>query len=100
MLGSHHESAGYALIEALACGATPIVSDIPSFRRLTGGGSIGALAPVGDAAAFARALVDLAARPRAVLRRQAVEHFARDLPFDAVGARLLEIYAALVRGAA
>ena len=92
MLASHHESAGYALMEALACGATPVVSDIPSFRRLTGEGRVGLLAPVEDVEAFARALVGLAQAPRADLRRRATAHFERELSFDAVGAQLLAAY--------
>src|SRR6185295_19645288 len=35
--GSHHEGSGYALIEACACGAVPVVTDIPTFRLITGG---------------------------------------------------------------
>ena len=35
--GSHREGSGYALIEAMACGAIPCVTDIPSFRAITGG---------------------------------------------------------------
>ena len=96
MLGSHREGSGYALIEALACGATPIVSDIPSFRGLTAEGRIGALAPVEDARGFAAALVALAARPREAQRRQAIDHFNRNLSFDAVGRGLREIYAQLI----
>ena len=34
VLGSHHEGSGYALIEALACGVVPAVTDIPPFRAL------------------------------------------------------------------
>ena len=34
IVGSHHEGSGYGLIEALACGATPVVTDIPTFRLL------------------------------------------------------------------
>jgi glycosyltransferase involved in cell wall biosynthesis len=98
LLGSHSEGSGYALIEAIACGATPVVSDIPSFRRLTGDGAIGRLAPVGDVAAFARALIDLAARPRDALRQAARLHFETALTFDQVGVRLCEIYRALIAG--
>ena len=43
VVGSHHEGSGYSLMEACACGAVPVVTDIPTFRLLTGGGSIGAL---------------------------------------------------------
>jgi glycosyltransferase involved in cell wall biosynthesis len=95
---SRFEGSGYALIEAIACGAAPVVSDIPSFRALTGAGAVGALAPVGDAAAFARALVEVSARPRASQRSSIVEHFRRMLAFDVVGARLREIYATLAEG--
>src|SRR3546814_18904766 len=34
--GSRAEGCGYSLLEALACGATPVVTDIPAFRALTG----------------------------------------------------------------
>ena len=43
VVGSHHEGSGYALMEACACGAVPVVTGIPTFRLLTGSGSIGAL---------------------------------------------------------
>jgi glycosyltransferase involved in cell wall biosynthesis len=87
---SHAEGSGYALIEALACGAAPVVSDIPSFRALTGG--LGALAPPGDAAAFAEGLVKMAREPA---RRRIVGHFERELSFAAVGAKLRAAYEAL-----
>ena len=94
LLGSHREGSGYALIEALACGATPIVSDIAPFRAIAG--PVGALVPVGDAAGFARALVDLAHEDRSALRREAIAHFRQALSFDRVGARLCAIYAELI----
>lgn len=96
VLGSKREGSGYALIEALACGATPVVSDIPSFRALTDKGRIGALAPVGDAAAFARAIVEQAGRPRAQSHVETIAHFERHLSFDALGRRLSEVYQSLV----
>lgn len=50
---SVREVCGNAVIEALACGATPVVSDIPPFRRLLG--PVGATFPVGDPEGLARA---------------------------------------------
>jgi len=40
VVGSHHEGSGYALMEALACGATPVVTDIPTFRALVGASQV------------------------------------------------------------
>ena len=90
---SHHEGSGYALIEALACGAVPVVSDIPSFRRLAG--KVGALARAGDADSFAAALKKVAAQPRPKLRRKVLDHFNTDLSFEAVGRQLRAAYEAI-----
>jgi glycosyltransferase involved in cell wall biosynthesis len=100
LAASHRESSGYALLEALACGATPVVSDIPSFRAVTGGGAVGALAPPGDAEAFADALVALAGKDRDQLRDQAVTHFRRELSFPVLGRRLVDAYRAIVESRA
>jgi glycosyltransferase involved in cell wall biosynthesis len=96
--GSRSESTGYAPIEAMACGATPILSDIPAFRATTGRGAVGALAPVGDADAFAAAIAALAARPREELRARTLDHFRRNLSFPVLGARLAAAYQAIVAG--
>jgi glycosyltransferase involved in cell wall biosynthesis len=97
VLGSHHEGSGYALIEALAFGVTPVVTDIPSFRALTAGGTLGALFPVGDAEACARAIVRLALSDEAqkqARRKEIAAHFARALGWPALGARVSSIYRA------
>lgn len=45
ILGSHYEGSGYALLEAMACGCVPVVTDIPSFRFMTDNGNCGLLFP-------------------------------------------------------
>lgn len=40
---SHRESTGYALLEAMACGCIPIVTSIPSFKKITANGAFGLL---------------------------------------------------------
>ncbi|MGH8158787.1 MAG: glycosyltransferase family 4 protein [Rhodanobacter sp.] len=94
--GSHAEGSGYALLEALACGVAPVVTDIPSFRALTGGGQVGNLWPCSDAARLADALVD-AASNRAT-RSQVRAHFDATLSFAAVGRQWADAYAQLLRG--
>ncbi|HEV7441653.1 MAG TPA: glycosyltransferase family 4 protein [Steroidobacteraceae bacterium] len=90
--GSHREGSGYALLEALACGLPPVVTDIPSFRSLTGEGAVGRLWPCGNAGALSEALVSIATQPRAPLRTQVRAHFDRNLSFDALGRTLAETY--------
>jgi glycosyltransferase involved in cell wall biosynthesis len=97
MLGSHREGSGYAVLEALACGVTPVVTDIPSFRRLTDDGRVGAITPVGDAAAMARSLLQWWGTPQPDRRRIALDHFVRELSFPTIGRQLRSVYEALAR---
>jgi len=92
VLGSHREGSGYSVIEALACGLPPVVTDIPSFRSLTGAGSVGALWPRGDAGIFCDRLVSVAAQPPAQTRAAARRHFESELSFDGVGRKLACAY--------
>jgi glycosyltransferase involved in cell wall biosynthesis len=84
------------VIEALACGTVPIVTDIPPLRRITGGGAVGALFPPGDAGAMARMLVDWAGRDRIATRYAARDHFERALSIEALGEELRAAYQALL----
>jgi glycosyltransferase involved in cell wall biosynthesis len=95
---SHHEAAGFSLIEALACGATPIVTDIPPARRIVG--DAGALTPVGDAPSMARALVDWASRDRDRLRCIARARFDESLTFASIGRDLRKTYETLAASCA
>jgi glycosyltransferase involved in cell wall biosynthesis len=97
--GSHREGSGYSLLEALACGLPPLVTDIPSFRALTGDGRVGALWPCGDAHALARALVTTWQGSRQLARNAARAHFERELSFRAVGCKLRSSYQDLLRPA-
>lgn len=92
VLGSHREGSGYSLIEALACGLPPVVTDIPSFRSLTGAGSVGALWPCDDSGALCQALLSIARRSGSGLRTAVRTHFERELSFNALGVKLGAMY--------
>ncbi len=96
VLGSQREGSGYALLEAMACGLPAVVSDIPSFRQLTGDGHVGALVQCGDAAGFAAAIADLAARPASALRAAVQAHFEAELSFAAIASQWMQAYRLLV----
>jgi glycosyltransferase involved in cell wall biosynthesis len=93
--GSHREGSGYAVIEALACGATPLVTDLPALRRITRSGAVGTLSPPGDVRAMARAIVDFGGRDRTAARAAARAHFERHLSLAALGAELRAAYEAV-----
>lgn len=96
LVGSHHEGSGYALLEALACGAIPVVTNIPSFRVLTRNGSIGLLWTPGDADACAAALLALSTRDLAAERQRVLNHFEDELTWKAVGGRAMAAYREVV----
>jgi glycosyltransferase involved in cell wall biosynthesis len=98
VVGSHHEGSGYSVMEACACGAVPVVTSIPTFRLLTGNGSVGALWAPDDADGCARALADVGRRDLIAERARLADHFARELSWDAVGRRAMEIYEQVLAG--
>jgi glycosyltransferase involved in cell wall biosynthesis len=99
VLGSHREGSSFSLIEALATGLTPVVTDIPSLRALTGGAAVGALWPCGDARACARALVQAASALGAGSRAAVRAHFDAQLSHVAIGRRLADVYARIAQRA-
>ena len=99
VLGSHYEGSGYAAIEAMACSALPILTDIPSFRSLTGGGRAGELWPPGDADGLVRALERGLARVSDASRRAVRDHFEQSFSWQAIGRRAVEVYHLVASGA-
>jgi glycosyltransferase involved in cell wall biosynthesis len=101
---SRHEGSGYAALEALACGAVPVLSAIPSFRAMTGGGRVGALFTAGSAGELGRALErvcregDRHGWDRA--REQALHWFQDQLGVEALGKKAAAAYARVADGRA
>ncbi len=89
---SRREYSGCAVLEAMACGVIPIVTDIPSFRAMTGDGRLGGLFPPGDCEALARSAVASSLACLPLHRARVREHFEAALSFDVLAARLDDIY--------
>ncbi len=89
---SVREVCGVAVIEALACGAVPVLTDIPPFRRLTDDGRVGRLFPRGDAVALAAQALALLDGDLAARSAEARAWFERALTFDVLAAALEGVY--------
>lgn len=95
VLPSRREGLSYALLEAMACGAAPIVSDVPGNVEAVGESAI--VAPVGDVAAFAGALTALAqdSATRERLGAQARVRVQREFREDVMLERTRAVYEAV-----
>ena len=90
---THGESFGIVLVEAMAARTAVVASDLPAFRRVLGGGSLGALSPPGDSEGLAATVDRLLADPglrRGFVRRAAAAAPAYD--WSEVTPRVLEVY--------
>ena len=92
VLGSHREGSGYAALEAASCGAIPVVTDIPTFQRITDRGRAGFLWPVGEAAGLTAALRRASAADGAAMRAAVRNHVERSLSWTAIGRRAVAAY--------
>jgi glycosyltransferase involved in cell wall biosynthesis len=93
---SLREFSGCAILEAMACGAVPVISDIPSFRRMTDNGRFGALFPVGDEQVLAQQLLTF--DPATITEQSARvrQYFVESLSFTAMAAQLEQLYQQIV----
>ena len=91
VLGSHREGSGYALAEAMAHGAVPIVTDIPSFATMTGNAAHRWRA--GDAADCKRAMLSALAAPIAEQRERVRRQYREFLSAEAIAASATRAYA-------
>ncbi len=98
LASSPAEGSNFALLEALACGTPPVVSDIPAHRALTGEGAVGELFAFGDAEACARALVAAASWPSAETRSAVRGHFEKRLCWPVVARQAVHAYRSLAAG--
>ncbi len=93
---SHEEFSGCALLEAMACGTIPVVSDIPPFRIITENGRYGVLFPRGNYSALAQKVLDIHRNDIPELSKTIRDKFICDLSFSSLSNYVEKFYRELV----
>jgi glycosyltransferase involved in cell wall biosynthesis len=93
---SLREFSGCAILEAMACGAIPVVSNIPSFRAITENGRLGLLFPPGDPDTMAEKVIQMTNKERSTLSKNILKKFVNDLSYPAMANNIIHIYDELI----
>jgi glycosyltransferase involved in cell wall biosynthesis len=89
--GSHYEGSGVAVAEAMSCGCIPIVTDIPSFRAMTGRGKCGFLYKPGDQGQLLELLIAAKGMDLEAERTKVLAQFKNELSFAAIAEKINHI---------
>jgi glycosyltransferase involved in cell wall biosynthesis len=88
---SHYESGGLSICEGMSCGCIPIVSNIPSFRMMTGFGECGLLFERGNSNSLLEALQKSVAIDVNKASEQSMLRFENHLSFSAIARKINEV---------
>jgi glycosyltransferase involved in cell wall biosynthesis len=94
--GSHSEGSGYALAEAMSCGCIPVVTAIPSFKKITGNGEYGILFEPGNAGDLYKKLCATEKIDKEQLSRSIHEYSIRSLSYKAIADQLYNVAVSLI----
>lgn len=86
--GSHSEGSGIAICEAMSCGCIPLVTNIPSFRKMTGPGKCGMLYEPGNVGSLLKALMQTSLLNMEEERIKTLHQFKEELSFEAIAEKI------------
>ena len=86
--GSHYEGSGIAACEAMSCGCIPVLTNIISFRKMTGPGKCGFLYQPGSTAQLLSALLKTNEMNIEMEKQKTVNQFRNELSFPAVAQKI------------
>lgn len=89
--GSHAEGSGIAVIEAMSCGCIPILTNIPSFRKLTRNGECGRLYAPGSPDQLLDRLLMTPEDDRGKLREKVISQFRKEFSFEAIARKINQL---------
>jgi glycosyltransferase involved in cell wall biosynthesis len=89
---SHREYSGYAVLEAMACGTIPVVTDIPAFNWMCDGGNAGILFPPNNPHTLAQKLLNLTPSQQTQLAHRTHTRFHQHFSYTAMATQLASLY--------
>ena len=93
---SRREHSGCAVLDAMACGVIPVVTDIPSFRAMTGNGEVGVLFQPGDDESLARQVLGIPGDQIDARAARVRARFEDHMSFPSIARRLEREYVGIV----
>ncbi|HEX6893410.1 MAG TPA: glycosyltransferase family 4 protein [Chryseolinea sp.] len=88
---SHYEGMGVAICEGMSCGCIPILTDIPSFRAMTGHGHCGALFKPGEADDLKNKLIYSDTLNISVERQKVLERYDQTMSAKAISEKMISV---------
>lgn len=93
--GSLHEGSGIAVSEAMSCGCIPVITDIISFRKMTGPGKCGLLYKPGDDKNLLEVLLKTSEMDKEKERNKTLQQFRQELSFEAIAKKIEQVIASV-----
>jgi glycosyltransferase involved in cell wall biosynthesis len=90
---SHSEGSGIAVMEAMSCGCIPLVTSIPSFKKMTLNGRLGMLFQPGNGEELHTLLLKTASVEIEKESSEVSEHFNNELSFTSIAKKINSIIA-------
>jgi glycosyltransferase involved in cell wall biosynthesis len=94
---SHYEGSGIAVSEAMSCGCIPILTNIPSFRMMSGNGKCGITFPPGDTDGLLQALVKSEQLVVSVERDRVLNQYREYLSAEAISEKMITLFKRILK---
>jgi glycosyltransferase involved in cell wall biosynthesis len=93
--GSHYEGSGISACEAMSCGCIPVLTNIISFRSMTGHGKCGMLYEPGNENKLLEVLLKTKELDYTREREKAIRQFKEELSFEAIAKKINTLFGLL-----
>jgi glycosyltransferase involved in cell wall biosynthesis len=89
---SHYEGSGVAICEGMSCGCIPVLTNIASFRMMTGDGKCGRLYEAGRADQLLSIFIETQTMNIDLERKKVLQQFASVLSFKAIAEKMDQVF--------